>query len=169
MIEMEWCGTEDEQRRERMIACEARRKKYPPKFLDDDCGRDGACAECEYDMAVALRCPRSGCDCERCSAATSTCRECGAEDGVERRVNEAIIDALIAQEPRSKRTLDLVERYDEGGKHFYAVERPVSSGGWITIRTLHIARAALTAALGVAARSALRAFRGGRSSPIPPA
>jgi hypothetical protein len=47
-----WSGTEDEQHRERMRACRARRAQWG----EDDCEeKDGSCAECAYDMAVALR------------------------------------------------------------------------------------------------------------------
>lgn len=47
-----WIGTEDEQSAERMKACRARRKQYGQLCCEE---RDGSCAECEDDMAVALR------------------------------------------------------------------------------------------------------------------
>lgn len=46
-----WIGAEDQQQVERMKACRARCAQYG----DDDCDKDGSCAECEFDMTEALR------------------------------------------------------------------------------------------------------------------
>ncbi|TCU34030.1 hypothetical protein [Rhizobium azibense] len=47
-----WTGSEDDQERELVKACTARCKQWS----EEDCPRpDHFCAECEHDMAVALR------------------------------------------------------------------------------------------------------------------
>lgn len=47
-----WYGTEDQQERELLKACKARCKQWGK----EDCPRpDHFCAECEMDMAFALR------------------------------------------------------------------------------------------------------------------
>lgn len=51
-----WSGTEAQQHGERMKACRARRRLYGQRSCDV---RDGSCAECEYDMALALAVPAS--------------------------------------------------------------------------------------------------------------
>jgi hypothetical protein len=47
-----WIGTEDDEERELLKACNARCKQWG----DEDCPRpDHYCTECEYDKAIALR------------------------------------------------------------------------------------------------------------------
>lgn len=47
-----WRGSEDEEHRERMKACKARRKQWGQASCAE---KDGSCPECDHDMAVALR------------------------------------------------------------------------------------------------------------------
>lgn len=49
---IEWVGSEDKQHAASMAACRARRKQYGQSSCEE---KDGSCAECEHDMAVALR------------------------------------------------------------------------------------------------------------------
>lgn len=46
-----WMGSEDQEHRERVKACRERSKQYGP--CDEE--QKGSCAECEHDMARALR------------------------------------------------------------------------------------------------------------------
>lgn len=54
--EYHWEGSEEEQHRERMKACSARRKQYGQSSCDE---KDGSCDECGHDMAVALETEQS--------------------------------------------------------------------------------------------------------------